>query len=173
MGGAFAQSPAEGTNVLIDVGIGLAITDFSVVVPPISAALTFRPANSAFSFGGFFIFTSLEDTLRIFGVSADWNATITGFGVRFNRHFGDSNTFDPYIGTSLGWATMNMEVDVVAPGGILMGSTSASDSGILAGVVFGMRYFFTNNIGINLELGFTRLEADTSQVASVGLSLKF
>ena len=77
------------------------------------------------------------------------------------------------MGFTLGWAIVNMEVDVIGPGGILLGSETGSDSGLLSGIVFGMRYFFSENIGINLELGFTRLEADTSQIASVGLSLKF
>ena len=173
MGGAFAQSHAEGTGILVDVGLGLVKTEFSVAVPPISAALSYRPGNGTFSFGGCFVYTSLEDTLYMYGLAADWNATITGFGVRFNRHFSTSNTFDPYIGATLGLAVMNVEVNVLDSGGAVIESASESDSGILSGIVFGMRYFFTNNIGIHLELGFTRLEADTTQLASVGLSLKF
>jgi outer membrane protein W len=83
---------------------------------------------------------------------------------RFNYHFGNSDALDLYGVLGIGWngtkyvfesndPSENLSFDALVPVAFRLG--------------FGMRYFFTDNIGANMELGFG------GAAVTAGLSVKF
>jgi hypothetical protein len=76
---------------------------------------------------------------------------------------------DTYAGVTLGYVIQTGDVKYKGAASSLGRNTSYDGvSFLLFGANIGARYFFTNNIGAYLELGYSGL-----QVASIGLALKF
>lgn len=91
-----------------------------------------------------------SDTER-FG-SFKWKHEIFGIGVLGNYHFNElldiPDQFDLYGGVSLGyfnWSTKSTEASINYGG--------SGNGGLSVGIQAGGRYFFTENLAANLELG--------------------
>jgi len=162
-GGAFAQddmwtSFADGigdSSLFVNVGIGWGLTSYDYSLPPISASVEYAlPIGLPLTVGGYFGL-ALFDTTYYTGVQM-------GFGVRASWHvnFGIRN-LDAYAGLTLGW--MIWTLDYKSSG------NRAYDLGgfYYAGNV-GIRYFFIDNVGVYLEIGYSPVS-----IASAGLALKF
>ena len=78
-----------------------------------------------------------------------------GFGVNGNYYFDRllklPNEFNLYAGATLGYA--NVSETTTGPSALLPYHTSFAVSGIDLGLQIGGRYFFTKNLGLNLQLG--------------------
>ncbi len=107
--------------------------------------------------GGRLSFQSTKEGFSSFGGRNEWRHTIVGInGVGyyyFNRILDIPEQFDVYGGASLGfyiWNTKSIRTDL----GPNISSSSASGSGGLGiGILAGGRYYFKENLGVNLELG--------------------
>jgi hypothetical protein len=90
------------------------------------------------------------------------------FGIRPLFHFGDNDDFDIYAGLRLSfvrWSynTNRPDLDVSGATSLLSGASPVKVQGL-----FGMRYFFTENIGFNTELAI-----GPSYFAMVGINARF
>lgn len=101
-------------------------------------------------------------------VTYEYNFTTTKIGaiVTFNYHFLDNDKVDAYAVFGAGYGNRNFKFESTDPnyntetiGGLI---PVASKIGV------GMRYFFTDNIGMNLALGFGQ-----GGIVNGGLSFKF
>ncbi len=81
--------------------------------------------------------------------------SIFTFGVNGNYYFDRllklPNEFNLYAGATLGYA--NVSETTTGPSALLPYHTSFAVSGIDLGLQIGGRYFFTKNLGLNLQLG--------------------
>ena len=98
------------------------------------------------------------------------------YHLRFNRqntairalfHFGDNDDLDPYFGIRLGYSYWSHETNVTNVGTGFFNLDKAA-SHFWPQAIFGIRYFFTPNIGVNSELalGFP-------YYLSAGLNVRF
>jgi opacity protein-like surface antigen len=75
---------------------------------------------------------------------------ITRFMPRFNIHFGASESFDAYFGVGIGYRGVTYKITTNDPDG------GDEGDGLLpwaARICLGGRYYFTENIGVNFEMG--------------------
>lgn len=88
------------------------------------------------------------------------------FHVRANYHFVQDDSFDAYVGFGAGTNMRTIGFDTDYPNYERTKVTSALFP-FSARIAIGSRYYFTNNFGLNLELGLG------GPVLSAGVSLKF
>jgi hypothetical protein len=166
-GGVFGQTwydryaPGIDTSkVFINAGIGLGPTGgYKMGVPPLSISADFKlPVKLPITVGGIFTFAQWKYSFTPYDFA--WNNI--GFGVRGMYHFNLVKNLDTYAGLTLGYVIQTFD------GGNYSGAGYAGTSFFLFGGNIGLRYFFTNNIGAYLEVGYSGL-----QFAGLGLSLKF
>jgi hypothetical protein len=72
-------------------------------------------------------------------------------GARMLFHFGENENLDVYAGARVGFTFWSTKSDVPANSGLDL-DVSAIRSRMLPQGIFGMRYYFTDNIGANVEL---------------------
>ena len=72
--------------------------------------------------------------------------------VCFNYHFLDNDEFDLYSTVGIGYSNRNFDFTSTDPDYVPKSLSSLVPVGFKGGL--GMRYFFTDNIGANLQLGF-------------------
>ncbi len=85
----------------------------------------------------------------------------TLIGARGSYHFATSEKLDPYFGLVLGYVT----VSVKDKGGF---AGSAKASGLGWGAHLGARYYFSDNVGVHAELGYSGFS-----ILTAGVSFKF
>lgn len=86
---------------------------------------------------------------------------------RFNYHLGRSKTFDPYFGGGLGVNLFSTKFTTNDPNNTI-GEAAYKIPGFLAfESVFGVRYYFSDNIGMYAEVGFAK------SLAQAGINFKF
>ncbi|MDR1216035.1 MAG: porin family protein [Treponema sp.] len=176
-GGAFAQEAKwynsyapgiDGSNLLVNVGIGFGILPYKMSLPPISASIEYAGLKIPLSIGGYFGIAGYDEDVGF----TNYSATMTGFGARAAWHFGLLENLDTYVGLNLGWMIYSQKVHTPeiknSYGGTPAIDTENDLSAFFYGFNIGARYFFTKNIGVYVELGYSAIS-----VASAGLSLKF
>ena len=90
------------------------------------------------------------------GEATKFSATL--IGARGSYHFATSEKFDPYVGIVLGYVVVSVSNSDI----IVKGSTVGYGGHV------GARYFFSPNIGVHAELGYSSLSFLTA-----GVSFKF
>jgi opacity protein-like surface antigen len=167
-GGAFADwydsyAPGiDGSKWLINAGVGYGLLPYKLSIPPVSASVEYAGLKIPLSLGGYFGIAGYDEDL----VYSKYSGTMIGVGARAAWHFNFIKNLDTYAGLNLGWMIYNQKVTTT----VLNVSTDVGYdlSSFYYAFDIGARYFFTNNIGAYLELGYSPIS-----VASVGLSLKF
>ena len=110
----------------------------------------------------------------------DWNSTMTAqvnytatlkwsspsVGARMSIHFATKDKLDPYFGVSAGWSGNTFTWTDTNPNNNTKSSVSFSP--FYFGLGVGMRYYFTDNIGMYVEFGW-----DKWALMQAGLALKF
>ncbi|MEN9743119.1 MAG: hypothetical protein RLZZ65_924 [Bacteroidota bacterium] len=88
------------------------------------------------------------------GTSFDYDFTTAKTGVLacFNYHFLDNDQFDLFSTVGIGYAKRNFNFTSTDPEYVPVSVGSIIPVGFKAGL--GMRYFFTDNIGANLQVAF-------------------
>lgn len=101
-------------------------------------------------------------------VTYDYKFTTKKIGamVTFNYHFVESDKFDAYFVTGLGYGNRSMKFTSTDP--LYSTPTVNSLVPVSAKLGVGMRYFFTENIGANLGLGLGQ-----GGLVNVGITAKF
>jgi outer membrane immunogenic protein len=134
---SFAQNPIAKGQAQINLGLGL--SNWGI---PVYAGLDYG-IHKDITLGAEMSFRSYNDNYR----NTRYNHNILGFSGNANYHFNSilniPPTWDFYAGLNLGFYYWNSRNDY--PGN--------SRSGIGLGAQIGGRYYFTNRIGLNLELG--------------------
>ena len=101
----------------------------------------------------------------------NWSYTLMRIQFRFNYHFAKSEKFDAYFLTSAGYRDAKYKFSYTSndPNAPVSGSWTTPKSPLIFGVKpgLGFRYFFTKNIGLNLEV------TAGTPLMSGGLSVKF
>ncbi|GAB6391675.1 MAG: hypothetical protein MdMp014T_1048 [Treponematales bacterium] len=157
----------KGTRFLVNAGVGVGILPYTVSLSPFSASVEYALPNLPLSVGGYFgaalggarsAYYSYFNTLAAAGAKASWHVDL---GVK---------NLDTYASLTLGWLAWNENVKYDAPENIPERSydTDYDHSGFFWSANIGARYFFTKNIGIYLELGYSAMS-----VASLGLAAMF
>jgi hypothetical protein len=157
--------PLEKGSFLIDIGVGFGSPMYGkMVVPPLFASLDYAlPIGGIpFTVGGFFGFTVNRDDY-IYG---DYRYTGMAFGGRFGYHpdLGVKN-LNVYAVAGLGWYLYKGAFSGKAG---YSGYTDVDRSTFYFSADAGVRYFFTNNIGVFAELGWSWLT-----FIKAGLALHF
>jgi len=149
-------------NILVNAGLGYAtapISGASIVIPPLVLSVEYAlPVEVPISVGALVGFYRWEWTARNIG----WVNTYTyfTFGARANWHWNiDVDWLNLYTGLFLGfthfsWSTTSEHIPAPSYGGLVFGGQ------------IGARFFFANNIGAVIELGFPF-------VAKAGITLRF
>jgi hypothetical protein len=111
----------------------------------------------------------------------DWNSTYTAktnytasikwnspsAGLRMNIHFATKDKLDPYFGVSAGWSGNSLTYEDNNPNNTT-NKTSINFGPFYFGLGVGMRYYFTDNIGMYVEFGW-----DKWALMQGGLAAKF
>jgi hypothetical protein len=161
-GGAFAQGQwynsyapgIAGSKLLVNAGIGFGLLPYAVKIPALSASVEYALPKIPLSIGGYAGFTTYGEGW--------YSGSMTGIGAKASWHFNFVKNIDPYVSLTLGYLIWNETWD---PPGY---KVKTDYSTFLYGVNIGGRYFFTKNIGIYAELGYSAVS-----LASLGLALKF
>ena len=140
--------PVDGGNIMIDAGLGLRTTLYSGAkwkIPPLFLHVEYAlPVGVPISVGGFF-------TISKYGTkwtSYNWAWTDMTFGARGNWHWGfDVSWLDFYTGLSLGYTYSKWDKDNWT-------GTDYSYGGFYYAFQAGAHFYFTNNIGAMLEVGY-------------------
>ncbi|MCT8338801.1 porin family protein [Flavobacteriaceae bacterium TK19130] len=162
---AFQTSNAqiEEGNILVSLGVGLSPTFYSgngyeSSTPPIEVAGEYAFTEDIT--GGIFAgYASAEFRNSGFG----YDYTYTLFGAVGNYHFVNEESFNVYAGAKLGYVSISSE-SVGTNNGF---NFSAEASGLLYGGQLGARYWFSDAIAVNAELGYG------VSIFKAGVSFKF
>jgi len=160
----------EGSSLLINAGVGYGMLPYKMSLLPISASVEYALQNIPLSIGGYFGMTGYDEELSAY---SSYKGSMIGFGAKGSWHFNFGvKNLDPYVSLLAGWLVYNQEVKTTVPGyGIIDDVSVTAENNLstfLYGFNIGTRFFFTNNLGVYLELGYSAIS-----VASVGLTLKF
>lgn len=149
----FAQSPIEVGQMQFNGGFG-----FSNYGLPIYLGLDYGFKDDI-SLGGELSFRSYNDNI----LGSKYNHSIIGISANANYHFNTlldlTNEYDVYGGLNLGFYVWNSS-------GNYPGSRS---SGIGLGLQIGGRYYFNDNLGVNLEFG----GGNAASGGKAGISYRF
>jgi len=134
---SYGQNPLTVGKAQLNAGLG-----FSGYGIPVYVGLDFGAARD-FTLGGELSFRSYNDNYNGTG----YNHTIFGISANGNYHFNTvldmPNKWDFYAGLNLGFYAWTSPSDY--PGN--------HSSGVGLGAQIGGRYYFTQKVGLNLELG--------------------
>jgi hypothetical protein len=158
----------DADKVFINGGIGFGYSAYAMGVPPISVSADFKlPISFPITVGG----VAAVSTWRDSHFSGDYEVDVTyvniGFGARGMYHFNFLKNLDTYAGLTLGFVAQTVDVKYGSAYGNISKPSYDPEPFFLFGVNLGARYFFTNNIGAYLELGYSGL-----QIVSLGVSVK-
>ena len=148
--------PVEGNNIMIDLGLGIAHwgmrKDWKMKIPPITAVVEYAlPVDVPISVGGFFAVSRYGWDFRDSHSAAYTYLTFAG---RANWHWGfPVDWLDVYTGASLGYQYCTYTVS--GPDASYYNSHNSWDyGGFYYAFQGGAHAYFTQNIGVGLELGY-------------------
>ncbi len=138
-----AQAPLEKGAMQINTGIGLSSWGL-----PVYGGLEYGIGNNI-SVGGELSYRSKSESYGY----GKWKTSYTSISGLANYHFNEvlniPSEFDFYAGLSLGYSIFNSKYD----GNELGHYSGSGSSGLYLNAQVGGRYFFSDKIGVNLELG--------------------
>jgi len=169
LGGVFAQSN-QGGRFLINAGIGFSPPAYD---GSFSASAEYLLSNMPLSIGvyaGLAMPKTTEATTGSgsFALTVKTETGAIGFGAIASYHFNLNNNFNPYVSIVIGSLTIQGSTEASGYGAGSIGGGRYSTSGMLFGINAGVRYFFTSNIGLFAELGYSPIS-----IATLGLTLRF
>jgi len=171
-----AQQLEQG-NSLINLGAGMGSyytsgSGYKTTLPPLEASYEYM-INDNVSVGGFFGMTSSEYKQEIPDI---YNNTTISYKITFgymafggvgNYHFVNNDEFDVYGGIKLGYTNAKIEMDSNdSDFDQILKTLDYKGSGVLFGAQAGARYFFSDNMAVNVELGYG------FALAKLGLTIK-
>lgn len=140
---ADAQAPIQEGEMQVNAGVGL--SNYGL---PLYGGLEYGIGNNI-SVGGEISYRGYNETYA----SSKWNHSIITFAALGNYHFNElleiPSEWDLYAGLSLGYSAWKTKYD----GSGTFDYTGSGSSGLYLVGQIGGRYFFSENIGLNVELG--------------------
>ena len=173
-GGVFAQEwynsyapGVDASNVFVNAGIGFGpLGGYHMGIPPLSVSVDVKlPISLPITVGGIAVFSTWKYTPYS---DIDVRYYNFGFGGRGMYHFNFLKNLDVYGGVTVGYVYQRASADYGKEYDIIPKPIYDGSSFLLWGTNAGARYFFTNLVGVYLELGYSSL-----QFASTGVTLKF
>ena len=138
---SFAQNPLAKGSSQLNIGVGL--SEWGI---PIYGGIDYC-VEKDITIGAELSYRSYNEGNDYWKKNKYYRSSIIGFSGNFNYHFNSalkiSRKYDLYAGLNLGfysWSTPD-------------GYEGSHTSGIGLGAQVGARYYFSNTVGINLELG--------------------
>jgi hypothetical protein len=177
-GGVFAQTwydtyapGIDNSRFFINAGIGFGVlaSGYDIGIPPISVSADFKlPVDFPITVGPLVALSSQTYSWSLGSYGYEFTYTHFAIGARGMYHFNLLRNLDTYAGLVLGYVISSGKAEYTGDWGNVGKTDPVNLSYFLWGANIGARYFFTNNIGAYLELGYSGL-----QVVSFGLALKF
>jgi len=172
---ASAQAVSQG-NIIIDAYygypnwgrsiLGSGTSDVNITgIGPLGGRFEYMVADK-FGIGIDFIYNSTNATWTEGGYDYKIFAQRYRPQLRMNYHFVSTDALDAYFGFGAGGNIRNIGYESTEPGYSGENATGALIP-ISLRIALGMRYYFTDNIGINTEIGLG------GPTLSAGLSIKF
>lgn len=162
----------EKGDMVANFGIGLGGyyangSGYSTKIPPIELSGEYFIMENL-SVGGFIGGSKSEYDYKIpyYGDYETINYSYFNIGVLGNYHFVNQEKFDVYAGARLGYVNLSLDYDEDEVGDGI-DDLDAKGSGVLAGAHVGGRYFFTDALAANAELGYG------IAILKIGASFKF
>lgn len=194
-GGSSGNAFGDGTNIIsVGVGFGGGLGSYSIPGYTSSSGiginasfehalnehfglgLTISYSSSSLSYTQSGIFDSINYNTGQFvqyGTETDkYTISVLGFTVRGYYHFATSAKFDPYVGIGLGYASVSSKfTQTLSPNmpGYSYEEPGISISGAAGGAFVGARYYFSDHIGVWLELQW---EGYLANIANLGVAFK-
>ena len=141
--GVFAQAPLEVGGVQLNAGVGA--SGWGI---PVYVGLDFGIAKD-FTLGGQVSFQTDNSPYYYNNQSYKYKSTALGLGVNANYHFNTimdiPSKFDFYAGANITYYVWNYDE--------YYNNDHPNNVSVAPGLQVGGRYFFTDNFGLNLELG--------------------
>ena len=179
-----AQALEQG-NSLINVGMGFgsymgSSTGYKTTFPPLYGSYEYM-INDNISVGAFASYMASEYTYSFPNLGGDsssvddfkWKFSYLNAGALGNYHFVNNDQLDVYGGLKLGYTSVSVDNNIKTDDdddedfSSLFKTLKFDSSGILFGAQLGARYFFSEHIAVNVELGYG------VAVASGGLTFVF
>jgi len=153
----------EQGNSMINIGLGMGSYNggdgYETKVPPVYGSYEYM-INDQISVGAFVGYYatgydwSMPDynTGRVETIS--WDFTYLNLAGVANYHFVNNDAFDAYGGLKLGYTNVSSDISGTDIDPAAAAFLSFDSSGFLFGAQIGARYFFTESMAVNLELGY-------------------
>lgn len=156
----------KGDNLIgaqVGVGDGLAVsaTYEKCVVDKLFDGL------GSIGLGGYLGYSHDKDKYTFWGYEAGWKYDDIILGVRGNLHYQFVKRLDTYAGLMLGYEIVNAKSYGKDFDESSFAEAEAEASGIAFSIHLGTRYYFTENFGAMIEVGYG------VAYANIGLSYKF
>lgn len=174
----YSQSPTfnEG-DVVLNAGIGFGTSlysggYYSSTIPPLSASLEFGVKDDfitddlTLGIGGYVGHTASKYEASWGNQTYGWKYSYTVVGVRGVLHYPLVDNLDTYAGLMLGYNIVNSK-EIGNWAGLYGVGYNATTGGFTTSGFVGGRYYFTDNIGGMLELGWG------VAYVNLGLAVKF
>jgi hypothetical protein len=155
--------PVRGGNILVDIGLGFTGTKHGdISIPPLRADVEYAlPVGLPISVGGLVAFH--QNKYDIY--EGEWTYNHFAIGARGNWHWGiDVSWLDLYSGLFLGYVINTVSFD--GNSGYPWEDFNKDPSYFALGVQIGAHFYFTEKIGLQVELGYPYW-------ANIGVALKF
>lgn len=160
-----AQNFSQGSSAF-NTGIGFLSFvnegDFKTTFPPLEAQYEYFISDNL-SAGGTIAFAAAKDENSLYGFNYTYTMTNFIFGGICNYQLYDEGKLNAYIGGKLAYDSVSVKVD----SSDLDLHEGVPASGILLGVHAGGRYFLSDNLALNAELGYG------IAFLKIGVSFKF
>lgn len=158
-------------DAMINLGLGMSSyytsgSGFTASLPPLEASYE-SILKDNFSVGGFLSYygAKYENELETSGFIIDTkiNYRYLSFGVLGNYHFVNEDDFNVYAGVKLGYVSVKTKVTQDIDSSFDIPSSAIDDalteagatgSGILFGAHVGARYYLSESLALNAELGY-------------------
>lgn len=147
-------------NSMINIGVGLSSyfasgTGYSTTLPPVEGSYEYMITENI-SIGGFVgVFSSEYGTNFDLAYNFSSKFSYIHAGGLGNYHFVNDDKFNAYVGARLGYVNVSTSSDSNDNElDDLLNDLDYTASGLLYGIQLGGRYFISEKIAINAELGY-------------------
>lgn len=147
--------PVKGGNILIDAGLGFGIGyEGDLRIPPIFAQVDYALPQIPISVGGNISYWQNGERWGYSGYRVDYTYNYLAVVARGNWHWGfNISWLDLYSGLSIGYRAFWKDYDL--PSGLNEDLLPTRNYGGMDwGLQIGAHFYFTEKIGLALELGF-------------------
>lgn len=165
-----ALASSSGSNVTTGFMGPLGVRGEYLISDKVGFGLDLGYSSAKLTYDDVYTESSFDANFNYVTTSTPYTSTLStakvGVMVTFNYHFVESDNFDAYFMTGLGYGNRTFKETSTYSGYTPI--TVSSTFPVASRIGVGMRYFFTENIGANLGLGLGQ-----GGLVNAGISAKF